>query len=139
MAQGWQLAKPVQLLGISSVEAIANQARHDGLRGPVNVLVDAQRGEFYLAGWELSETLATEVESLRIVTRDVVESLVNAGGLLVGPEVTKCFPSGRNLYPRAADLAELAIARADFVAGDQLEPIYLRETTFVKAPPPREV
>ena len=32
-------------------------------------------------------------------------------------------------------LATLAAGRTDFVSGQKLEPIYLRETTFVKAPP----
>jgi hypothetical protein len=31
----------------------------------------------------------------------------------------------------------LALDRTDFVAGEKLEPIYLRPTSFVKAPPPR--
>jgi hypothetical protein len=32
-------------------------------------------------------------------------------------------------------VARLAAGRADFVTGDQLEPVYLRETAFVKAAP----
>jgi hypothetical protein len=34
-------------------------------------------------------------------------------------------------------LATLAAQRTDFVAGEKLEPVYLRETNFVKAPPVR--
>jgi len=34
-------------------------------------------------------------------------------------------------------LARLAGGRTDFVPGENLEPIYLRETNFVKAPPTR--
>ncbi len=41
------------------------------------------------------------------------------------------------VFPRAATLGQLAAGRADFVSGEKLEPIYLRETKFVKAPPPR--
>jgi len=37
----------------------------------------------------------------------------------------------------AAALARLALKRSDFVGGEKLEPIYLRETKFVKAPPPK--
>lgn len=139
LAQGWQLAQPVKLLGISSVEAIAHQAGSDGLRGPAHVVVDAQRGEFYLGTWQLDHATASERVPLRIVSRDAIQSLTHAGELLVGPEVTKWLPAGRIIQPRAATLAKLAGGRTDFVAGDQLEPIYLRETTFVKAPPPREV
>ncbi len=31
----------------------------------------------------------------------------------------------------------MAASRTDFLPGEKLEPIYLRETAFVKAPPPR--
>jgi hypothetical protein len=41
------------------------------------------------------------------------------------------------LFPRAATLGHLARDRFDFVAGERLEPIYLRQPRFVKAPPPR--
>jgi hypothetical protein len=34
-------------------------------------------------------------------------------------------------------VGQLASQRTDFVPGERLEPIYLRETRFVKAPPPR--
>jgi len=138
LAQGWQLGKPVKLLGISSAEAIARQAQSDGFRGKASVVVDAQRGEFYLANWELTDAAANKVEPLRIVTRDAIESAAT-DNLIVGPEATKWLPESRIIYPRAATLAELAAARTDFVTGDKLEPIYLRETTFVKAPLPRVV
>jgi hypothetical protein len=55
----------------------------------------------------------------------------------VGPEVHRWFPKGRMTHPHAAVLAQLALKRSDFIPGEQLEPIYLREITFVKAPPSR--
>jgi hypothetical protein len=53
--------------------------------------------------------------------------------------VTNWFPEGRLVFPRATMLGQLASGRSDFVAGEKLEPIYLRETKFVKAPPPRKL
>jgi hypothetical protein len=47
----------------------------------------------------------------------------------------KWFPNGRTIFPRAAMLARLAAGRNDFAAGEKLEPVYLRETNFVKSPP----
>src|SRR5581483_7435321 len=38
MAQGWQLARAVKLLGVSSVEAIAAQAQMEKIFGEVNVV-----------------------------------------------------------------------------------------------------
>ena len=139
MAQGWQLAQPVKLMGISSAEAIAAQAHADGFRGLANVVLDAQRGEFYLGAWELAETGMQAVEPLRIVSAEEIKARAATGQLVVGPEVTRWFPEGRVIHPRAERLARLAAGRADFVSGETLEPIYLRETAFVKAPPPRLV
>src|SRR5882724_6402098 len=48
LAQGWQLARAVKLLGISSAECIAAQAQADGFEGRAGVVIDAQRGEFHL-------------------------------------------------------------------------------------------
>ena len=42
-----------------------------------------------------------------------------AGGILIGPEVTKWFPGGRVLFPRAATLGRLARGRTDFVPGER--------------------
>ena len=134
LAQGWSLGREVALQGVSSAECVAAQAQADGLRGRVNVVIDAQRGEFYLAGYELDEVAAREVEPLRIVPLVKVQA---ARAVLLGPEVTRWFPNSHVCFPRAATLARLALPRTDFLPGERLEPIYLRETAFVKAPPPR--
>ncbi len=139
MAQGWQLAHDVQLLGVSSVEAIAAQAQADGLRGAVGVVVDAQRGEFYLAGWALDDDGAREIEPLRIKSREHIEEIAGAGVTVIGPEVARWFAAGRTVFPRAAMLATLALEKRVPSSDVPLEPIYLRETSFVKAPPPRVV
>ena len=137
IAQGWQLATGVKLLGIGSVECLAAQARAEKMFGRVNVVVDAQRGEFYLARFEISAAGVKEVEPLRIVTAAEVASRANAGEMLTGPEVSRWFPAGHAFFPGAAMLANLAAGRADFSAGENLEPVYLREPNFVKAPPGR--
>ena len=139
LAQGWQLARGVMLLGISSAECLAAQAQAEGLAGRVTIVIDAQRNEFYLAGYELSARERREIEPLRLATRADVQARQQAGDVIIGPGVTKWFPDGRPLFPRAAILGQLALGRKDFVAGERLEPIYLRETAFVKAPPPRKL
>ena len=140
VAQGWQLASRdggTKLLGVSSAECVAAQAQAEKISGRVNVVIDAQRNEFYLAAYEISAAGRKEIEPLRIVTRVEVESRAGANEILIGPDVTRWFPNGRMVFPRAAVLGQLALSRSDFVAGDKLEPIYLRETNFVKAPPSR--
>ena len=139
IAQGWQLAGGVKLLGISSAECVAAQAQAEKISGRVNVVIDAQRNEFYLAAYEISADGWREIEPLRILTRADVESRAGAKGIPIGPEVPRWFPNGRMVFPRAAMLGQLALNRNDFVAGDKLEPIYLRETNFMKAPPSRRI
>jgi len=139
LAQGWQLARHVKLLGISSAECIAAQARADGFRGRYSVAIDAQRGEFYFAAYEFSDAHRHEIEPLRIVTRTELQQQAGFGSAVIGPEVTRWFPFGRIVFPRAAMLCQLVQNRTDFVSGEKLEPIYLRETKFVKAPPSRIV
>jgi tRNA threonylcarbamoyladenosine biosynthesis protein TsaB len=140
IAQGWQLASRnggLKVLGISSAEGLAAQAHAENIRGRVNVVVNAQRNEFYLAAYDIAADGWKEIEPLRILPRAEVESLAGKGAVLIGPEATRWFGGGRAVYSRAAMLGQLALRRNDFVAGDKLEPIYLRETRFVKAPPGR--
>jgi len=139
LAQGWQLATGVKLLGISSAESIAAQAGAAGVVGPFSVVIDAQRGEFYLADYEADHGGGQAVSPLRLVPLAELERRGRLGETLVGPEVTRWISAARVIFPRAAALAQLAPARTDFLAGEKLEPIYLRETAFVKAPPPRDL
>ncbi len=136
VAQGWQLAREVKIVAVSSVECIAEQARAAGLTGRIGVVVDAQRNEFYLAQYELTAECCREAQPLQIVSLAQVQA-VQPSHTLVGPEVNKWFPAGRTFFPAASVLGRLALERNDFLPGEKLEPIYLRETTFVKAPPPR--
>jgi tRNA threonylcarbamoyl adenosine modification protein YeaZ len=137
LAQGWQLAAGVKLLGVSSAECVAAQAHAEGLAGRLAVVIDAQRGEFYLAGYELNAEGQRETSPLHLTPPDEVRERERTGERLIGPEVLRWFPNGRVVFPRAAMLGRMAPGRKDFVPGEKLEPIYLRETSFVKAPPPR--
>ena len=137
LAQGWQLACCVNLLGISSAECLAAEAQAEGILGQVHVVIDAQRNEFYLATYDLGADARREIEPLQLATLAEVHAREQTGGILLGPEVAKWFPNGRVIFPRAATLGRLALRRNDFVPGEKMQPIYLRATQFVKAPPPR--
>jgi len=128
VAQGWQLARGVKLLGVSSLASLAAQAQAAGIAGRVNLVVDAQRGEYYLAEWEISGAERHESAPLRIVTAAEMAARRAAGETCAGPELE------RALFPTAATVATLAAGRADFLAGEQLAPVYLRAMSFVKAP-----
>ena len=137
LAQGWQLARDIRLLGISSVEALAVEAQTRCCLGSVHIVIDAQRREFYYAQYQISSHSLELLVPLRIVTWDDLMSRASQGGAVIGPEADQWFPEAHRLFPQAVHLGRLATQRQDFVPGFQLTPIYLRETQFVKAPPPR--
>jgi len=131
VAQGWQLARNVKTLGISSTESLAAQAQAEGLHGRVHLVMDAQRGEYYLARWEISDTERRSLSPLAIVPAAELAAREAVGEICAGPD------RKRALFPSAAMLAVLAQTRCDFVSAETLTPIYLRETMFVKAPASR--
>lgn len=137
LAQGWQLGRDVKIVGVSSAECVAAQAQKDGLRGPVAVVIDAQRGEFYLATFELTSDCWRELEPLRLTSAQGVSESGAQGHQLIGSDLDPWFSQARKVWPRAATLARIALNQKEFTPGDKLQPVYLRPTSFVKAPPPR--
>lgn len=137
VAQGWQLARGIPVLGISTVECLVAQAQAAGLLGAVHVVIDAQRDEFYLASYDITKSDLRPLDALHIASLAEVQKKTISGALLIGPELQPVFPRGQVLAPDAAMLGKLAGVRNDFVSGERLQPIYLRETAFVKAVPPR--
>jgi len=132
-AQGWQLARNINLLPIPSTEILAATARANGLRGETHFIIDAQRHEYYHATWNLTEETQTETTPLRIISAAEAAQLEAHGPDADG------FPTCEPLYPDAAILAQLATTRTGFQPGEAIEPIYLRQTNFTKAPPPRKL
>ncbi|HVR36216.1 MAG TPA: tRNA (adenosine(37)-N6)-threonylcarbamoyltransferase complex dimerization subunit type 1 TsaB [Methylomirabilota bacterium] len=137
LAEGWQLARGTRVTGVSSARAIAATARQEGLRGLTAVLIDAQRNEFYSAVYELEEAGVREVEAVRLSTAEEATGLAGRVPVVLSPDAWERFPGARCVFPRAAVVGELAAAGSQWVEGETLEPVYLRETTFVKAPAPR--
>jgi tRNA threonylcarbamoyladenosine biosynthesis protein TsaB len=133
LAQGWQLARGIKTIGVSSAAALAARAQAEKLFGRLNVVMDAQREEFYLAGYEISETACVEIAPLKILPLAELLSHARQGERFIGPDAAKLFPGGRALFPGAVEVAQLALAQNDFLPAEKLEPIYLRETNFVKA------
>ena len=132
LTQGWQLALGVKVQGVDSLEALARGEQAGGRRGEVTLAVDAPRGEFYLARFELSDDGIRNVESTYLAKRKEYESLLTAGRPVIGPSLGDTFPA-------AEHVGSLAVGRGDFVEASQLEPVYLRQLDFVKVPPQREI
>jgi tRNA threonylcarbamoyl adenosine modification protein YeaZ len=138
LAQGWQLARNVRLVGVSSIECLAARAQAQGVRGQCAFVIDAQRREYYLAGYSITDAGVRVTESLHIVPQSELRDRLARGERLLGPDPVPNVELAR-LYPDAATVAKLAASHKEAMAGEQLEPIYLREARFVKTPPPREM
>jgi tRNA threonylcarbamoyladenosine biosynthesis protein TsaB len=139
IAQGWQLGGRVKIQGISSMECLAARAHAAGWRKRIHFVLDAQRGEFYMAAYDLGGQTTTCCEPLGLVSREMVQTVLDKGGCVAGPEISKWFPSGLELFPDAVTLGLMAAREQKYISGEQLEPIYLRAITFVKAPTPRHI
>jgi len=137
LAQGWQLARGVKLLGASSVAALARHAWTTDCRGRIGVGVDAQRGDYYLANYEVTDAGVVERRAVRIVPKAELEETIAVNELLLMPENTPAVPGARTLFPTAADVAVLAAGSAAIGEGGALEPVYLRPVSFVKNPAPK--
>jgi tRNA threonylcarbamoyladenosine biosynthesis protein TsaB len=131
LAQGWQLARDIKLLSISSVECMAAQAQRDKTFGNIAVIVDAQRNEFYVGKFAVDGNGFREIEPLEIVPRADAQEL---SFTFIGPDADQLGAKTKT-YPAAAMLGQLASRRMDFIPGEKLEPIYLREITFAKVAP----
>jgi len=132
LTQGWQLALGVKVLGVDSLEALAKGEQAAGRRGEITLAVDAQRGEFYLAKYELVDVGIRNVEPMHLAKRAEYEVLLAAGQPVIGPGMGDNFPA-------AEHVGRLAAERNYFVEASELSPVYLRQVDFVKAPPPREI
>jgi len=137
--QGWQLARPVEVCGLRSVDVLAAQAHQLGWRGPLHVVVDAQRQELYIVSFAIEAAGPRETLPLRILSLAETRAHAAGDGRVAGPEATKWFPNAEALSPDAGVLGLLAEQASVLPSGQGLEPVYLRETTFVKAPPPRPI
>jgi tRNA threonylcarbamoyl adenosine modification protein YeaZ len=136
LAQGWELGRGVKVTGVGTVDCLAAQAKEEGIGGVIHVVIDAQRNEFYLASYDINRSEPWGIEALRLTSLAEVRARTESGGIVLGPEVTKWFPGARVMFPRAATVARLG-SNGGFVPAESVAPIYLRATSFVKAPPPR--
>jgi tRNA threonylcarbamoyladenosine biosynthesis protein TsaB len=125
IAQGWNLAHNIPAAGVSSAEAIAFAAVEKGLRGKAEVVIDAQRGEVYSAIYDL--TSFSLLRPLKILAKPETK-------FLIGPEAQRWDPDGTIVEPTAEAIGRLAARENKFGPPENLEVIYLREPSFVKAP-----
>lgn len=138
---GLAVAANLPVVGISTLEALAEQARQQGVRGALVTALDARMGELYIARWQLDDQQVMAVGEPGVAGPDQLQPWRGAGPLTV---VGSALPAyGEALLALASDtrlldtpqlpearamLALAARARQRGETGDisQLEPLYLR-------------
>jgi tRNA threonylcarbamoyladenosine biosynthesis protein TsaB len=136
IAQGWQLARDVKLVGVSSAELVAAHAAQSGAPSPVHVGLMVRPGELWVAGYDASVFARPRlVEPFRPMSAAEAKPLCLSR--MDSSSETEAVDGFTALFPGADILAILAASRTDFVLGETLEPISLRPVQFVKAPPPK--
>jgi tRNA threonylcarbamoyl adenosine modification protein YeaZ len=136
MAQAWQLARGIKLVGVSSAELVVAQAAQSGAPNPVHVGLMVRPEELWVAGYDASIFKQPKlVEPFRPIS--AVEATALSIFRMDSLSRTEGTDGPKSLFPKAGWLATLASSRTDFVRGETLEPISLRPVQFVKAHPPK--
>lgn len=139
VAQGWSLATGAFVRGLDSASACGQRSWSEGHRGEAWILIDAQRGEFYMSQVLLDDVRATTLSPLRLATRTEIDGLAERGARFIGPAAGLRHVPGACIKPDAPSLLAAYLDQPDLSANSiqQLEPVYLRPVAFVKAPPAR--
>lgn len=137
IAQGWVLARDVRTRSVETMNVLALEALKMGIQGTVRFIIDAQRKEVYSALYRISGDNITLEQELQIVPITILAGSTEISTM--GPDAERLLPGAKNLHPSAATLLEVAPGLGEIRRAEELAPIYLRQTTFVKAPPPRQI
>jgi tRNA threonylcarbamoyladenosine biosynthesis protein TsaB len=136
-AQGWQWARPVEVIGVSSALCLAHQMKDRGHLGQLQIAMDAQRNEFCLAQYLITPTTVQEVAPMILIPAARLSAKVQAGEIVAGPDLSERFSGAIELNPDASCLARLGSESKKSISADRLQPIYLRLAQFARAPKPR--
>ncbi len=148
-AQGWHLATGIDVVAVDTFEALLRQTQRPAVAGPRVLCVNAQRQEFAVREWDGQGWAAP----LHLESADLLLQRIIAGKAVFGPDLgtwIRGLPStstsselaaradALEAYPQASDVALLG-ANNNPVPPETLAPVYLREASFVKAPPHRHI
>lgn len=137
IAYGWRAALPVRLVGVSSADAIAERLAMNRVAGSALVAIDAHRDELYVGSYEIVPGNWKILSPLQIIASDRLTELGAKHQQVVGWGIKRWFADGGDLPPDGEAIGAIAARAREASFETVLEPIYLRATSFVKAPPPR--
>ena len=130
LARGLKLALGTPVCGLTSLEAIRLNVRDNPESRAVTALIDARRGEFYLAAWSAD---GTQIVQPCAVRHQAAADVVPPGSLLLGTGADRFLElAGERDFRRARvgdlpDAARIAEAATGLTpSNDPPQPVYLR-------------
>jgi tRNA A37 threonylcarbamoyladenosine modification protein TsaB len=104
VAQGWQLARNVKLLGINTVTSMAEKLAYNKLDNKYRIVIDAQRGEFYCADYDVENGSFKCAKELSIVDINTINNTKDR--ISIGTDIR--FKNAIQLTPDAKSIYRLA-------------------------------
>lgn len=156
IAQGLAFGIDKKMVGVSTLQAMAQQAYSDTFCESVYAAIDARMGEVYFAHYQVKDEVMCLVGQERVIKPELLieqyqqENKIQETAKLVGTgwdayaELRSCFKSCEQssvLYPDAAFMfaqAKQKIEAGSSTQADSVTPVYLRDTVTWKKLPGRE-
>ncbi len=127
---GWNLGSAIPVYGLSTHTLLAWQAWNAGARGEITIASDAHRAEFYAQTFTCGEEGVFAKGPITIL--NLPSLLEYPQQSVMGPGLSTSIPKAVEMLPSAAILASLIHLAALPPVDSWHEPLYIRETTFVK-------
>ncbi|MCL1076822.1 tRNA (adenosine(37)-N6)-threonylcarbamoyltransferase complex dimerization subunit type 1 TsaB [Parashewanella spongiae] len=149
MVQGLALGQNIPVYGVSTLDAMAQQAADAGVT-QIMTAIDARMGEVYWAQYLVNNNVVNRISDENVSAPDQIDSKLNNNqevvvcgtGFDTYPELLSVFSfvavNNECKFPKAEAMLKLAIAAWNsnlFTTVDELKPVYVRDkVTWKKLP-----
>lgn len=150
-AQGLAFGADKPVIGVSTLQAMAQQAARLEQAQRVVAAIDARMNEVYLGHYHLKDGLMVPAEEEQVIPPEAIIGNnqqcvgVGTGWQTYGAQLLHCYPnshlSEQITLPSARDMldiAQVAYAKQQWTAAELAEPVYLRDKVTWKKLPGRE-
>jgi len=136
---GWIASRDIPVIPIRSDRAVAYRFLMLQPNPPDRVIVTsyAQQESYAVAGFARDNESLSEYEPLRLEPLAHIQSISAQETMTLGIDIERRCPESTPSHPLAEDIARLALTEGVAQSPESVQPIYLREASFKKAPAPR--